>query len=1049
MAGKFSPSVNIIRDTGRQLDYVITPNAEQIAGQMGRDYRNGLRSFTIIGSYGTGKSSFLMALERSIKGENLLGIDLGFRPKKLEMLRIVGQYQSLIGHFHELFDIHDDFEGNQKIFDHLYQLAKGSDLLIIYLDEFGKFLEFCSKYGADKELYFLQQLAEFVNDHEKEILLVSTLHQNFEAYAANMAEESQKREWRKVKGRFKELTFNEPVEQLLFLAAQKLEGNGKGRSRLALAKAKKLLPFSSDSVDAFDTRLAPLDIISAAILTKALQVYGQNERSLFTFLESDLRDDEWVDVSKVYDYLFGSFYSQLNSGHNQHYRHWQGMQSGVERIELGDFDQWEVALAVFKAIGLLQLFGSKAASLDVELFCTYFNGRFLKNDIEDALKELAKRKLIVFARYNNSYKLIEGTDVDFDLELIRAEEAVDRGFNVTALLTKYFDFPVLMAKEVSYTKGTPRLFKFEISEEPKLKLQPKGEIDGYINLVFNDRLQPLDVQNFSKKNEEAVLYGFFTNSKSIQDHLFEILKTEKVLEFHKEDFVAKQEFEKIQQSHERLLNHEVQGSLFSEKVCWLYRGEIISIADHKALNAQLSLICDVVYSSTPRLDNELMNKHKISSSIHTARKNFLEQLANHWEEEDLGFEKDKFPPEKSIYRSLILDNGMHRRKDGVWDLQEPHNKNGFDGVWQECIDFLDQSREEPLSLNILMDRLSIAPHKLKQGLIDFLVPTFLFANRGDFALFEEGKFQPNLNGTVLNLITKNPKTVQVKAFEFTDFRKKIFNKYREFLQQDQHPKFTKDIFLDSVRPFLVFYRNLDDYAKRTNRVGIEAVELRTAIVNAKDPEYTFFEAIPRALGIEVTDTSDQKLAEFAVKLNGAIEELKTAYPQLLNRIESYLCDEVLGKRMEFVRYKQVLTKRFAGIKEHQLLPKQKTFLLRLSSPIDDRDSWWASVGQTLIGKPLTNIEDREEDVLKDRLSQMVVELDNLLSLHNMKSEEGEQVYKLDFTSADGMRTQNVRIPKAKAEEVEKVAKEIELLLSKNNTLTLAVLSRLLQKALDK
>lgn len=259
MAGKFSPSVNIIRDSGRQLDYVITPNAERIASEMGRDYRNGFRSFTIIGSYGTGKSSFLMALERSIKGESLLGIDLGFRPKKVEMLPILGQYQSLIGHFHELFDIQDDFEGNQKIFDHLYQLAKGSDLLVIYLDEFGKFLEYGSKHGADKELYFLQQLAEFVNDHEKEILLVSTLHQNFEAYAANMAEDSQKREWRKVKGRFKELTFNEPLEQLLFLAAQKLEGNGKGRSRLALAKAKKVLPFASDAVDAFDTRLA-LDV---------------------------------------------------------------------------------------------------------------------------------------------------------------------------------------------------------------------------------------------------------------------------------------------------------------------------------------------------------------------------------------------------------------------------------------------------------------------------------------------------------------------------------------------------------------------------------------------------------------------------------------------------------------------------------------------------------------------------------------------------------------------------------------------------------------------
>jgi hypothetical protein len=1049
MAGKFSPSVNIIRDSGRRLDYVITPNAEHIAREMGRDYRNGFRSFTVIGSYGTGKSSFLMALERSIKGESLLGIDLGFRPKKVESLRIVGQYQSLIAHFHELFDIHDDFEGNQKIFDHLYQLAKGSDLLVVYLDEFGKFLEYGSKHGADKELYFLQQLAEFVNDHDKEILLVSTLHQNFEAYSTNMAEESQKREWRKVKGRFKELTFNEPVEQLLFLAAQKLEGKGKGHSRLALAKAKKLLPFASDAVDAFDTRLAPLDIISAAVLTKALQVYGQNERSLFTFLESDLRDDEWVDVSKVYDYLFGSFYSQLNSGHNQHYRHWQGMQSGVERIELGDFDQWEVALAVFKSIGLLQLFASKAASLDSEMLCTYFDGRYVKKDVEGALKELAKRKLIVFARYNNSYKLIEGTDVDFDQELIRAGEAVDRGFNVTSLLTEHFDFPVLMAKEVSYRKGTPRLFRFEISEEPQLKLQPTGEIDGYINLVFNDRLQPSEVQKLSKRNDGMVLYGFFTNSKSIQDHLFEILKTKKVLADNEEDFVAKQEFEKIQESHKRLLNHEVQGSLFSERVRWFCDGEEVQIGDHKALNAQLSNICNSVYSLTPRLDNELMNKHKISSSIHTARKLFLEQLVDHWEEEELGFEKDKFPPERSIYRSLLLNNGMHRFENGAWDLVEPNSKHGFQEVWQVSWDFLEESRREPRSLNILMDTLRSAPFKLKQGLIDFWVPTFLFINRGDFALFEQGRFTPHLTAATLNLVTKNPKDFQVKAFEITGFRLQVFNKYREFLQQKEQTKLSQAGFIESVRPFLIFYRDLNDYAKRTNQISQEAIALRSAIMNAQDPEQTFFEAFPKALGIEITDTSDAKLSEFAVKLNEAVEELKAAYAELLNRLEGFICQELLGKRMEFEGYRKALSKRVADIQEHRLLPKQKSFIARVKSPIDDRDSWLASIAQAVLGKPLTQIEDSEELVLFDRLRRTIEELDNLQVLHKMKAEEGEQVYKLDITTSDGVRTQNVRIPKAKAAEVEKVTNEVEQLLQKNNSLTLAVLSRLLQKALDK
>ncbi len=53
------------------------------------------------------------------------------------------------------------------------------------------------------------------------IVLFTTVHQNFDAYALALSQ-SQKQEWTKVKGRFREITFNEPVEQLLFLASEHL-----------------------------------------------------------------------------------------------------------------------------------------------------------------------------------------------------------------------------------------------------------------------------------------------------------------------------------------------------------------------------------------------------------------------------------------------------------------------------------------------------------------------------------------------------------------------------------------------------------------------------------------------------------------------------------------------------------------------------------------------------------------------------------------------------------------------------------------------------------
>ena len=69
MARKINTSVNIIRDSGKDINYIPTQNAINTVKLICNDFKKGLRSFNIIGSYGTGKSSFLWALQTSLKNE--------------------------------------------------------------------------------------------------------------------------------------------------------------------------------------------------------------------------------------------------------------------------------------------------------------------------------------------------------------------------------------------------------------------------------------------------------------------------------------------------------------------------------------------------------------------------------------------------------------------------------------------------------------------------------------------------------------------------------------------------------------------------------------------------------------------------------------------------------------------------------------------------------------------------------------------------------------------------------------------------------------------
>ena len=80
METTYSPSINIIRDSNKNLNYLVTPNAENIAKQIANDFARGFHSFIMIGSYGTGKSSFLWAFEQTLNRKNNY-FDIEFTPK--------------------------------------------------------------------------------------------------------------------------------------------------------------------------------------------------------------------------------------------------------------------------------------------------------------------------------------------------------------------------------------------------------------------------------------------------------------------------------------------------------------------------------------------------------------------------------------------------------------------------------------------------------------------------------------------------------------------------------------------------------------------------------------------------------------------------------------------------------------------------------------------------------------------------------------------------------------------------------------------------------
>ncbi|MCD7932570.1 MAG: hypothetical protein LUH15_15135 [Tannerellaceae bacterium] len=92
---KFSTSINIERDADRDFYYVPTANGKNVINQIINDFKSGIHSFNIIGSYGTGKSSFILALERDLRKESkyIIDYDRQFNNfTEFEFVNVVGDY---------------------------------------------------------------------------------------------------------------------------------------------------------------------------------------------------------------------------------------------------------------------------------------------------------------------------------------------------------------------------------------------------------------------------------------------------------------------------------------------------------------------------------------------------------------------------------------------------------------------------------------------------------------------------------------------------------------------------------------------------------------------------------------------------------------------------------------------------------------------------------------------------------------------------------------------------------------------------------------------
>lgn len=348
IAPRFRRSVNLEADFGKKetLDgYVVSPLACDLARRVlaGASNTDGTRAWSIVGPYGTGKSSFLTYVGALLAegSEEALGLTETFWPEAK------GEFESMLNEAGPLLPVlvtgqqvhaaaailsaavraaEDFWAGpgkNPNIIDRLQslvdQFAAGtlvpdsevvdslielSDTVVqsshdgngicLVIDEMGKFLEYAANRGDAGDIYLFQLLAEAsARSEEAPFVLITTLHQGLDAYAEGLPRAKQV-EWSKVSGRFETVPFLETPRYLTKLvngAVVRSEFEAEPPVFAIIRDLSLKICTDNDRLAEFDGEdlngCAPLHPITSLCLGPLFRSrLGQNERSLFAFLTS-------------------------------------------------------------------------------------------------------------------------------------------------------------------------------------------------------------------------------------------------------------------------------------------------------------------------------------------------------------------------------------------------------------------------------------------------------------------------------------------------------------------------------------------------------------------------------------------------------------------------------------------------------------------------------------------------------------------------------------------------------------------------------------------
>jgi hypothetical protein len=438
---------------------------------------------------------------------------------------------------------------------------------------------------------------------------------------------------------------------------------------------------------------------------------------------------------------------------------------------------------------------------------------------------------------------------------------------------------------------------------------------------------------------------------------------------------------------------------------WVWQGQRRAFDSARELASTVSDACDQAYGQTPIVKNELVNRRSLSTAAAAARRALIERMLTQGDEERLGIEG--YPPEASMYLSVLQASGVHREGPDGWWFGPPPPDNDEHGVRPlfEAIDrFLEGSEGHSRPVVDLYEELALPPFGIKEGLLPIYLTAALLHWESEIALYEEGTFVPRVRPAELERLMRAPERFSLQRYRLDETRSAMLLDYARLFNPDVQP--TSATVLNSVRALVLFAAQLPRYTQMTRRLSAEARAVRETLLTTREPQPMLFDMLPAALGADVKTA--EGMEDYFRRLRDVLLELQSAYERLLGTIEKELLDALrLSPPLEAARHE--IAPRAQGLQRWSADLRLQSFAMRLADEELPNREWLESVAAGVANKPPNTWNDSDERGFYSTLMELAGWLRRTEEVALAKGTHTGQgrVIRLGITDADGQERRDV------------------------------------------